>query len=81
MNKYIEIDADLLKDLEDSEEEKQETNEDPQSELKNGDYSEIYEEFNQIYGKNKRDYVDKEVKIILVVANNEFGDLKKETQY
>lgn len=61
MNKYVEIDADLLKDLEDSEDEKAENNQEPQPESKNADYSEIYNEFNQIYGANKRDYVDKEV--------------------
>lgn len=61
MAKYIEIDADLLKDLEDSEEEKQENLKNEAPEAKPEDYSGVYEEFNQIYGANKRDYVDKEV--------------------
>ena len=61
MNKYIEIDADLLKDLEDSEEEKPDQNLENQTNVRQTDYSNVYEEFNQIYGANKQDYVDKEV--------------------
>jgi hypothetical protein len=71
MNKYIEIDADLLKDLEDSEEEKADNNEEKDQLIKNTDYTEVYDEFSQIYGKNKRDYVDKEVITFLYIKTSQ----------